>query len=74
MLARVVGRGRGRVTAVVRREDQEIAVAQDVEQIGQPAVEVLQAAVEVERVVAMAPEHVRLDEVHEDQSLVELAQ
>ena len=44
-----------------------------VEQVGQPPVEVLEAAVEVDRVVAVAPEHVRLDEVREDEALVELA-
>ena len=74
VLARVVGRRRRRVAAVVGGEDQQVAVAQRVEQVGQPAVEVLQAAVEVDRVVAVAPEHVGLDEVHEDQALVELAQ
>ena len=49
-------------------------VAQRLEQVGQPAVEVLQAAVEVHGVVAVAPEHVRLDEVHEDEALVDLLQ
>src|SRR6187401_1441398 len=68
----MVGRRRRRVAAVIGGEDQEIAVAQGVEQVGKAAVEVLKAAVEVDRVVAMAPEHVRLDEVREDQALVEL--
>src|SRR5439155_26789675 len=36
--------------------------------------EVLQAAMEVLRIVSMSPEHVGLDEVREDQSVVELAQ
>ena len=47
VLARVVGRRRRRVAAVVRREDQEVTVPQRVEDVGQPAVEVLEAAVEV---------------------------
>ena len=71
VLARVVGRRRRRVAAVVGGEDQQVAGAQRVEQVGQPAVEVLQAAVEVDRVVAVAPEHVGLDEVHEDEALVD---
>ena len=41
---------------------------QRVEQVGQPAVEVLEAAVEVLGVVAVAPEHVRLDEVREHEA------
>ena len=47
------------------------SVAQRVEQVGQPPVEVLEAAVEVLRVVPVAPEHVGLDEVHEDEALVD---
>ena len=74
VLARVVGRRRRRVAAVIRGEDEQVARPQLREQVGQARVEVLQAAVEVHRVVAMAPEHVRLDEVREDESRVELAQ
>ena len=59
---------------MVGGEDQQVARPQRLEQVGQPAVEVLQAAVEVLRVVAVAPEHVRLDEVGEDEPVVELAQ
>ena len=65
VLARVVGRLRGRVTAVIRGDDEQVALPQGVEDVREPTVEVLEAAVEVHRVVAMAPEHVRLDEVHE---------
>ena len=59
---------------MVRGENEEIARAQCVEQVRQPAVEVLQAAVEVHGVVPVAPEHVGLDEVDEDHSVVELAE
>ena len=72
VLARVVGRRRRRVAAVVGGEDQEVAVAQRVEDVRQPPVEVLEAAVEVDRVVAVAPELVRLDEVHEDEAGVDV--
>ena len=71
VLARVVGRRRRRVAAVVGGDDQQVAGPKRLEQVGQPAVEVLQAAVEVDRVVPVAPEHVRLDEVDEDEPLVE---
>ena len=74
VLARVVGRRRRRVAAVVGGEDQQVARPQRLEQVGQAAVEVLQAAVEVDRVVAVAPEHVGLDEVDEDEAVVELLQ
>ena len=71
VLARVVGRRRRRVAAVVGRDDQQVAGPQRREQVGQPAVEVLKTAMEVDRVVAVAPEHVRLDEVREHEALVE---
>ncbi len=70
VLARVVGRRRRRVAAVVGGDDQQVAGLQRVEQVGQPVVEVLQAAVEVDRVVAVAPELVGLDEVDEDEAAV----
>src|SRR5438067_1785991 len=47
---------------------------QPLEQVGQPPVEVLEAAVEVDRIVAVAPETVGLDEVREDEPAVELLQ
>ena len=74
VLARVVGRRRRRVAAVVRGEDEQVVRPQRVEQVGQPAVEVLEAAVEVHRVVAVAPERVGLDEVREDQPVVDRPQ
>ena len=74
VLARVVGRRRRGIAAVVGREDQQVAGPQRLEQVRQPAVEVLEAAVEVDRVVAVPPERVRLDEVHEDEAVVELLQ
>ena len=74
VLAAVIGRRRRRVAAVVGGEDQQVVRPQRVEQVGQPAVEVLQAAVEVDRVVAVAPERVRLDEVREDEPVVDRAQ
>ena len=52
------------------RQHEEVARLERVEQVRQPPVEVLQAAVEVDRIVAMAPEHVRLDEVGEDETAV----
>ncbi len=57
---------------MVGRDDQQIAVLQRAEQIRETPVEVLEAAVEVHRVVAMPPEHVGLDEVDEDHTVVEL--
>ena len=45
MLARVVGRLRGRVTAVIRRDDEQVALPQGVEDVREPTVEVLEAAV-----------------------------
>ena len=59
---------------MVGREDEQVPRPQRVEQVRQPTVEVLQAAVEVDGVVAVPPEHVRLDEVREDEPVVELAQ
>ena len=59
------------VAAVVGGEDQRVAL-QRLEDVLEPPVEVLQAAVEVDRVVAVTPEHVRLDEVDEDEAVVEL--
>jgi hypothetical protein len=74
VLTGVIRRRCGRVAAVVGGEDQQIAFPELVEEVREPPVEVLQAAVEVDGVVPVPPEHVRLDEVHEDQSLVELAE
>ena len=74
VLARVVGRRRRRIAAVVGREDEEVALAQRVEDVRQPPVEVLQAAMKVDRVVAVAPEHVGLDEVDEDEPAVDVLQ
>ena len=71
VLARVVGRRRRRVAAVVGGDDEQVVRPQRVEQVGQSAVEVLQAAMEVHRVVAVAPERVGLDEVREDQPVVD---
>ena len=69
VLARVVGRRRRRVAAVVGGEHEQVARAAAPRGCPpEPAVEVLQAAVEVDGVVAVAPEHVRLDEVHEDEA------
>src|ERR1700741_1277219 len=65
VLAGVVRRGRRRVAAVVRCDDEEIARAERVEQVWEPIVEVLETAVEIHGVVPVAPQHVRLDEVHE---------
>ncbi len=42
------------------------------EDVGQAAVEVLQAAVEVDRVVAVSPDLVGLDEVGEDEAVVDV--
>src|SRR5918994_313858 len=70
MLPRVVRRGRRRIAAVVGREDEQVSRPERLEDVLQPAVEVLQAAVEVDRVVAVAPEHVRLDQVDEHERSV----
>ena len=72
VLAGVVARRRRRVAAVVGRDDEEVALAERLEDVGQPAVEVLQAAVEVDRVVAVPPELVGLDEVREDEPVVDV--
>src|SRR5581483_8933566 len=53
VLARVVGRRRRRIAAVVGRQDQEVVLAERVQHVGQSAVEILQAAVEVDGIVAM---------------------
>ena len=74
MLARVIRRRRRRIAAVVGRDDQQVARPQRLEDVLEPAVEVLQAAVEVDRVVAVPPEHVRLDEVREDEAAVDRLQ
>src|SRR5579862_6879498 len=74
VLPRVVGGRRRRIAAVIRRDDEEVARPQRLEQVGQAAVEVLEAAVEVHGVVAVAPQHVGLDEVDEDEALVHLLQ
>ena len=74
MLPGVVGRGGRRVAAVVGGDDQQVAGPERLEDVLEPAVEVLQAAVEVDRVVAVAPEHVRLDEIGEDEAFVDRLQ
>ena len=74
VLPRVVGRRRRRVAAVVGGDDQQVARPERLEDVLEPPVEVLQAAVEVDRVVAVAPEHVGLDEIHEDEAAVDLLQ
>src|SRR5205085_6161842 len=51
---------------------EQVPRAKRVEQVGKSVVEVLQAAMEVDGIVPVAPEHVRLDEVDEDEALVEL--
>ena len=51
---------------------EEVALAERLEDVRQPAVEVLQAAMEVDRVVAVAPELIGLDEVREDEALVDV--
>src|SRR6266511_807048 len=71
VLARVVGPGRGGIAAVVGGEDEQVVGAKRLEQVREPPVEILQAAVEVDRVVAVSPEHVGLDQVREDEALVE---
>src|SRR3954464_10289013 len=58
---------------MVRGEEEKVAREEGVKQVGEPVVEVLQAAVEVDRVVAMPPEHVRLHEVDEHEAGVDLA-
>ena len=72
MLPRVVRRRRRRVAAVIRRDDEQVAFPQRLEDVGESPVEVLEAAVEVHRVVAVTPEHVGLDEVHEHEPLVDV--
>ena len=72
VLAGVVGRLGRRIAAVIRRDDQEVARLQRLEDVRQAPVEVLQAAVEVHRVVAVAPEHVGLDEIHEHEPAVDV--
>ena len=74
VLARVVGGRRRRVAAMVGRDDQQVAGPQRLEDLLEPPVEVLEAAMEVDRVVAVAPELVGLDEVHEHEPVVELLQ
>src|SRR4029453_81030 len=59
VLARVGGRLGRRVAAVVGRDGGGSAPLQRLEDVGQASVEILQTTVEVDRVVAVAPEHVR---------------
>ena len=59
---------------MVGGEDEQIAWAECVEEVRQPAVEVLQAAMEVVRVVAMPPERIGLDEIREDETVVDRSQ
>ena len=56
---------------MVGGDDQQVAGAQRLEDVLEPAVEVLQAAVEVDGVVAVPPEHVRLDQVREDEAAID---
>ncbi len=68
VLARVVGRRCRRIAAVVGGEDQQVARMQRLEDVRESTVEVLETAVEVHRVVPVAPEHVRLHEVDEHEA------
>ena len=74
VLARVVRRRRGGVAAVIRGDDQQVAGAKRRKEVGEPTVEVLEATVEVDRVVAVSPEHVGLDEVREHEPRVQLVE
>ena len=68
VLARVIGRGRRRVAAVIRGEHQQVVRAERGEQVGDRGVDLLQAAVEALGIVAVAVGLVGLDEVHEDEA------
>src|SRR5581483_8681322 len=70
----MIGRRRRRIAAVVRGDDQQVSRPQRIEQVGQAAIEVLQAPVEVDGIVPMPPEHVGLDEVGEDKAVVDRAE
>ena len=69
----MVGRRRRRVAAVVGGDGQQVSRSQRLEDLLEPAVEVLEAAMKVDG-VSMPPELVGLDEVHEYESVVELVQ
>ena len=69
MLAGVVGRGCRRVATVVGCQHQQVARLERIQEIRKPAVEILEAVMEVDRVVATPPEHVRLDEVQKTRPL-----
>ena len=66
----MVGRGRRRVAAVVRCQDEQVAVAHRRQDPRQAVVELLERVREPARVVPMTPEHVGLDEVREHQAAV----
>ena len=72
VLAGMIGRRRRRIAAVVRGEHEEVSGTQRRKQVGKPPVEVLQAAMEVLRVVSVAPQHVGLHEVREDEPGLDL--
>src|SRR5438034_4529598 len=74
VLAGVIGRGRRRVAPVVRRQHEQITGLEHLQDVRKPPVEVLQAAVEVDRVVPVPPEHVRLDEVDEHKAALDRLQ
>jgi hypothetical protein len=59
---------------VIRGEDEQVTGPQRFEQVGKAAVEVLQAAVEVHRIVPVPPELVGLDQVREHEAVVEVPQ
>ncbi len=72
VLARMVGRCGGRVAAVVRGQHQQVVGAERGAQIRDRSVDLLQAAVEALRVVAVPVGLIRLDEIDEHEALAGL--
>lgn len=64
----MIGAWRGRVVAVVRRDDEEIALAQGRHESGKGVVDFREALRETGRVVPVAPLRIEIDEVREDET------
>src|SRR3954470_9718987 len=70
LLARVVGAAPSRIAAVVRRDHHKILILKPLEELGQPAVELLKRKCITGGVAPMTIDRVEINEVGEQQSTV----
>src|SRR6266508_4431774 len=65
----MVGARRCRIATMIRTENQAVVLTQVLEQLREPSIELLEAFRVSFDVVAVTPEHIKIDEVAEDEPL-----